>query len=62
VKWKKLARKTILKLYSSQFQKQLLSTINSYGDGDSVGKIIEVLLSPPLKNLIKKKFFDVKTN
>jgi GDP/UDP-N,N'-diacetylbacillosamine 2-epimerase (hydrolysing) len=54
-------KKAISKLYSSEFQKKLLSTINPYGDGDSVGKIIEVLKSAPLENLIKKKFFDVKT-
>ena len=55
-------KKAISKLYSSQFQKKLLSTTNPYGDGDSVSKIINVLKSAPLENLIKKKFFDVKTN
>jgi GDP/UDP-N,N'-diacetylbacillosamine 2-epimerase (hydrolysing) len=55
-------KKAISELYSEEFQKQLSSTINPYGDGGSVEKIIEVLKTVSLENLIKKEFFNIKIN
>lgn len=55
-------KKAISKSYSEKFQKQLSSTINPYGDGGSVEKIIEVLKTVSFKKLIKKAFFNVKIN
>jgi len=57
---KESIKKAISELYSEKFQKQLSSTINPYGDGGSVEKIIEVLKNVYLENLIKKTFFNVK--
>jgi len=59
---KESIKKAISELYSEKFQKQLSSTINPYGDGGSVEKIIEVLKNVYLENLIKKTFFNVKIN
>lgn len=59
---KESIKKAISELYSEKFQKQLSSTINPYGDGGSVAKIIEVLKTVSLENLIKKAFFNVKIN
>jgi len=55
-------KKAIFESYSEKFQKQLSSTINPYGDGGSVEKIIEVLKTVSFENLIKKAFFNVKMN
>lgn len=59
---KESIKKAISELYIEKFQKQLSSTINPYGDGGSVEKIIEVLKTASLENLIKKAFFNVKIN
>jgi len=59
---KESIKKAISELYSEKFQKQLSSTINPYGDGGSVEKIIAVLKTVSLENLIKKAFFNVKIN
>jgi GDP/UDP-N,N'-diacetylbacillosamine 2-epimerase (hydrolysing) len=55
-------KKAISASYTEQFQKQLISTTNPYGDGGSVEKIIEALKSVSFENLIKKKFFNIKIN
>lgn len=55
-------KNAISELYSEKFQKQLSSTNNPYGDGGSVEKIIEVLKTVSLENLIKKAYFDIKIN
>lgn len=59
---KESIKKAISELYSEQFQKQLSSTINPYGDGGSVEKIIEVLKTFSLENSLKKAFFNVQIN
>ena len=55
-------KKAISASYTEQFQKQLVTTTNPYGEGGSVEKIIEVLKSVSFENLIKKKFFNIKIN
>lgn len=55
-------KKAISESYTEQFQKQLISTTNPYGQGGSVEKIIEALKSVSFENLIKKKFFNIKIN
>ena len=48
------------RLYSTQFQKELLKTINPYGDGYSSGKIINILRDIKLENILKKSFYDLE--
>jgi GDP/UDP-N,N'-diacetylbacillosamine 2-epimerase (hydrolysing) len=50
---------SILRLYSSDFQDQLKNTINPYGEGEAVEKIVDVLKSAPLEDLLKKSFYDI---
>ncbi|MBE7411815.1 MAG: UDP-N-acetylglucosamine 2-epimerase [Leptospiraceae bacterium] len=47
------------KLYSTEFQYELSKVVNPYGDGQASKKIVEVLKSFQLKNLLKKKFYDI---
>ena len=47
------------KVYSSRFQESLLEIKNPYGEGGASKKIINVLEKIDLKNLIKKKFFNL---
>jgi len=53
-------KKAFKELYSHKFQERLKSVENPYGDGHSAGKIINVLKNFPLKNIIKKEFYDIK--
>ncbi|MFC2097946.1 UDP-N-acetylglucosamine 2-epimerase [Bacteroidota bacterium] len=57
-------RKSILnaitKLYSKEFQNKLGDVKNPYDSGNSSEKIIEVLKSYDLKNILKKKFYDIR--
>ena len=46
------------KLYSIEFQEALKETKNPYGDGGASEKILKVLKSHSLKNIIKKSFYD----
>lgn len=54
--------KAITKLYSEKFQEKLACTTNPYGNGGSVNKILKIIKSVQLENLVKKKFFDIKIN
>lgn len=52
--------KTALKkAYSQEFQKQLATFENPYGNGGSSEKITAMLLSVDLKNILQKEFFDI---
>ena len=46
------------KLYSFEFQEILKETKNPYGDGGASEKILKVLKSHSIKNIIKKSFYD----
>lgn len=48
------------RLYSKEFQETLRTTINPYGDGCSSKKIVEILKSVDLKNILKKSFYDLR--
>ena len=48
------------KLYSKEFQETLKTTINPYGDGYASKKIVEILKSVDLGNILKKSFYDLK--
>jgi GDP/UDP-N,N'-diacetylbacillosamine 2-epimerase (hydrolysing) len=51
---------SIQKAYSKEFQKLLKNVKNPYGDGCPSKKIVRVLKSVSLENLLKKSFFDLK--
>ena len=57
---KKNITNAIKQIYSSEFQKNLKKVKNPYGDGYASQKIIKVLKTIPLQNIIKKVFYDVK--
>ena len=46
-------------LYSKSFQNKLQSVINPYGDGCSSDKVVEILKSVDLDDILKKTFYDV---
>ena len=46
-------------LYSFEFQTMLSKVVNPYGAGGASKRIVEVLASHPLDQLIKKKFYDI---
>jgi|GEM_PF-6483499 len=48
------------KLYSKEFKEALKTTINPYGNTCASEKIVEVLKSVNLENILKKSFYDLK--
>jgi len=48
------------KLYQKEFQEALKTTINPYGNTCASEKIVEVLKSVDLENILKKSFYDLK--
>jgi GDP/UDP-N,N'-diacetylbacillosamine 2-epimerase (hydrolysing) len=49
-----------VKLYSKEFQKALKDTINPYDNGCASKKIVEILKTVYLENILKKSFYDLK--
>ena len=49
----------IQQVYRPEFQQVVQNTINPYGQGGAVAKILTVLKSAPLTELIKKQFYDL---
>lgn len=47
-------------LFSSGFQEKLVKVDNPYGKGGAAKKIVNLLKSADVKNIVKKKFYDVK--
>lgn len=47
-------------LYSKSFQENLKHTVNPYGNGGAVKRIIETVESWPLNNNTKKTFYDIR--
>jgi len=47
------------KLFSKSFKASLKKVINPYGEGGTSKKIVEILSKKSLKNIIKKKFYDL---
>ena len=52
--------KSFEKLYSKEFQETLKTTINPYGNGCASKKILEILKSVDLGNILKKSFYDLR--
>ena len=52
-------KKAIQKLYSPDFQKNLLTVKNLYGNGYASDKIVDILISEKLPDQIKKHFFNL---
>ncbi len=46
------------KIYSNEFQKQLRSVVNPYGEGGASEKIVSLIKTVSLDQIIKKKFYD----
>ncbi len=53
-------RSSIKKAYSSYFKKSLKFNFSPYGKGDTSKKIFSILKKTNLKNLMNKKFYDIK--
>ena len=48
------------KLFSIFFKKSLKFNLSPYGKGDTSKKIFSILKKTNLKNLMNKKFYDIK--
>lgn len=48
------------KIYSKKFIKKLKSVTNPYGDGGASDKIVEIIRTHPLSNILKKSFYSLK--
>ena len=55
---KKSIQQALKKLFSEDFQTELLKVVNPYGDGSSTDKIIDVLRASTFPNSVKKCFYD----
>ena len=51
--------KSFEKLYSKEFQNSLINVKNPYGDGCASKRIVEILKSVDLGNILKKSFYDI---
>ena len=49
----------IKKIYSKNFKKKVLKTVNPYGNGGAVQKTFKIIEKLKLKKALKKKFFDL---
>jgi GDP/UDP-N,N'-diacetylbacillosamine 2-epimerase (hydrolysing) len=46
-------------MYSSEFQRSLVKTINPYGEGGASARIVEILRTESLAGIVKKTFHDL---
>ena len=51
----------IKKLYSKKFNKKLILTKNPYGNGGASKKIVKIIRSFNLANILKKQFYDLNS-
>ena len=49
----------IRRMYSSEFQRSLVKTINPYGEGGASARIVEILKTESLAGIVKKTFHDL---
>jgi len=56
---KKLIGEAIRRMYSSEFQRSLVKTINPYGEGGASARIVEILRTKSLAGIVKKTFHDI---
>ena len=52
-------RIALKKLYEPSFRSALAQTVNPYGDGGASEKIVEVLASYPIDELVQKRFYNL---
>ncbi len=52
---------SLKKLYSQKFQTQLKKINNPYGRGKVSDKILKIIIKTDLKEIIKKRFYDIKS-
>ena len=57
---KKSIKKAIKMIYSNKFQNLLKNVKNPYDNGCASKKIVKVLKTVKLDNILKKNFFDIK--
>jgi GDP/UDP-N,N'-diacetylbacillosamine 2-epimerase (hydrolysing) len=53
-------RVALSKLYSNEFQSELIKTINLYGDGGASHQVVEILRKVSLSGVVKKTFHDIQ--
>ena len=46
-------------IYEKNFQETLIDSVNPYGDGGAVDRIVKILKSMSFNNLVKKTFYDL---
>lgn len=56
---KKSIGEAIRRMYSSEFQRSLVKTINPYGEGGASARIVEILKTESLAGIVKKTFHDL---
>lgn len=54
-------RRAMAQLFSPEFQSTLDSVVNPYGDGGASQRVVDVLKTVSLENILKKHFFDLPT-
>lgn len=52
-------REALVKLYDPVFRSTLSQAVNPYGTGGASKKIVSILSSHPIENLLKKSFYDM---
>ena len=57
---KESIKQTFEKLYSKEFQQHLKTVQNPYGDGCASEKIVKVLKTVQLDEILKKSFYDIR--
>lgn len=57
---KRAIRQAFKKVYSKNFQRGLKNIKNPYGNGNSAVKVARILKDYSLKDIIKKKFYDIR--
>lgn len=55
-------REALDTLFDPAFRLTLDQTINPYGNGGASKKIVDILSAHPIKNLLKKSFYDIQMN
>jgi len=57
---RKSITQALQKLYSHEFQVSIENSVNPYGEGGASEKIVSIVKSVALDNLLKKRFYDIE--
>jgi GDP/UDP-N,N'-diacetylbacillosamine 2-epimerase (hydrolysing) len=49
----------IQNLYSEEFRQNLISTVNPYGEGGASTRIVKILSTISLEQIVRKTFYDL---